>query len=83
MNIAVLLYMCSHLMIRSDNISMGPSFVIQEEYAVKSPPQPLVRSNSDASALSEKSAQIKQQEQQPKYVDPESPIDAIDSNQVN
>lgn len=34
-NIAVLLYICSHVMIGSGNMTLGPAFVIQEDYAVK------------------------------------------------
>lgn len=34
-NIAVLLYICSHVMIGSGNLTLGPAFVIQEDYAVK------------------------------------------------
>lgn len=32
-NIAVLLYICSHVMIGSGNLTLGPAFVIQEDYA--------------------------------------------------
>lgn len=31
-NIAVLLYICSHVMIGSGNMTMGPAFIIQEEF---------------------------------------------------
>lgn len=85
MNVAVLLYVCSHLMIGNDNLALGPAYVIQEDYAVK-PPQALIRSNSEASVTNEKFVQTKHQqllqEQQPKYVDPDSPIESVDSNQV-
>lgn len=37
-NVAVLLYICSHLMIGNSNLQLGPAFVIQEDYAVKQPP---------------------------------------------
>lgn len=37
-NIAVLLYICSHVMIGSGNISLGPSYVIQEDYSAKQQP---------------------------------------------
>lgn len=85
MNVAVLLYVCSHLMIGNDNLTMGPAYVIQDDYAVR-PPQPLIRSNSEASVANEKTVQTKhqqiQEQQQPKYVDPDSPIEPVDSNQV-
>ncbi|KAJ6649800.1 Beta-1,4-glucuronyltransferase 1 [Pseudolycoriella hygida] len=34
-NIAVLLYICSHVIIGNSNVSIGPSFVMQDEYNVK------------------------------------------------
>lgn len=30
-NVAVLLYICSHMMIGSSNIQLGPAFIIQED----------------------------------------------------
>lgn len=48
-NIAVLLYICSHLMIGNSNISLGPAYVIQEDYAVKSQQQ---QQTASAAALS-------------------------------
>lgn len=32
-NVAVLLYICSHVMIGGSNMTMGPSYIIQEEYS--------------------------------------------------
>lgn len=92
MNIAVLLYICSHLMIgSSDNMAMGPAFVIQEDYGVKAAPAALIRSNGDVTSGEKKAAaaveaahqQLQSDQQQPKYVDPDGPIDPVDSNQVN
>lgn len=37
-NIAVILYICSHVMIGSGNMTLGPAFVIQEDYGVKQTP---------------------------------------------
>ncbi|KAG4072268.1 hypothetical protein HA402_004200 [Bradysia odoriphaga] len=34
-NIAVLLYICSHVIIGNGNVSIGPSFVMQDEYNIK------------------------------------------------
>lgn len=41
-NIAVLLYICSHVMIGSGNMALGPSYVIQDDYA-KPQQQPIIR----------------------------------------
>lgn len=34
-NIAVLLYICSHVIIGNGNVSIGPSFVMQDDYNIK------------------------------------------------
>lgn len=34
-NVAVLLYICSHVIIGNSNVSIGPSFVMQDDYNVK------------------------------------------------
>lgn len=34
-NIAVLLYICSHVIIGNGNVSIGPSFVMQDDYNLK------------------------------------------------
>lgn len=34
-NIAVLLYICSHVIIGNGNVSIGPSFVMQDDYNTK------------------------------------------------
>lgn len=93
-NIAVLLYICSHLMIGNSNISLGPAFVIQEDYAVKSQQQTsaLMRSNVGASNLAnsmqtgdnahDRQQQHQQQPQEsPQDAEPEPVVDN-DSNQV-
>lgn len=78
-------------MIGSDNIALGPAFVIQEDYAVKAAPAALIRSNADVPNSEKKAAaaaiyathqQLQPEQQQPKYVDPDGPIDP-DSNQVS
>lgn len=32
-NIAVLLYICSHVMIGNGNIALGPTYIVQEDYS--------------------------------------------------
>lgn len=34
-NIAVLLYICSHVIIGNGNVSIGPSFVMQDDFNTK------------------------------------------------
>lgn len=38
-NVIVLLYICSHVMIGSGNLALGPAFVIQEDYTLKQGPR--------------------------------------------
>ncbi|XP_031617236.1 beta-1,4-glucuronyltransferase 1 [Contarinia nasturtii] len=84
-NIAVLLYICSHLMIGNSNISLGPAFVIQDDYAVKSQQAAaLTRSNAATSAQQQTGDNAHdKQEQQPQDAEPEPPIDNNDSNQMS
>lgn len=93
-NIAVLLYICSHVMIGSGNFA----FVIQEDYPLKSPQSSaLYRTNTANVALMQQSmdnlekqtAQQQQQQQQrhepqetARDSDPDSQLDN-DSNQVS
>lgn len=77
----------------SDNMAMGPAFVIQEDYGVKAAPAALIRSNGDVTSGEKKAAaaaaveaahqQLQSDQQQPKYVDPDGPMEPVDSNQVN
>lgn len=93
-NIAVLLYICSHVMIGSGNLTLGPAYVIQEDYAVKSPQSSaaIIRTNAANVALIQQSMDadkqtIQQQQQQHQAQEiardtyPESQLDN-DSNQV-
>lgn len=50
-NVAVLLYICSHVIIGNGNVSIGPSFVMQDDYNIK--PQ-----------LHQQQQQLQQQQQQ-------------------
>lgn len=89
-NIAVLLYICSHVMIGSSNFA----FVIQEDYALKSPQSSaLYRTNTANVALMqqsmdnlEKQTTQQQQRNEPQETardsDPDSQLDN-DSNQVS
>lgn len=90
-NIAVLLYICSHVMIGSGNFA----FVIQEDYALKSPQSSaLYRTNTANVALMQQSmdnlekqtVQQQQQRHEPQETardsDPDSQLDN-DSNQVS
>lgn len=77
-------------MIGNSNISLGPAFVIQEDYAVKSQQAAaLTRSNSGTNAAASNSIQQQtgenvhdKQEQQPQDAEPEPAIDNNDLNQV-
>lgn len=61
-NIAVLLYICSHLMIGNSNISLGPAFVMQEDYAVKSQQTAsLNRANAAAAIVAANNLNVQQQ----------------------
>lgn len=55
-NIAVLLYICSHVMIGSGNLTLGPAFVIQEDYAsvksAQSAAAAAIRSNTGGTSAS-------------------------------
>lgn len=91
-NIAVLLYICSHVMIGSGNLTLGPAFVIQEDYAVKQPVRPHVaaaamlqgldgNSGSSSSGAHERQQQQQQQQQAMIRDDPDLPLEP-ESNQV-
>lgn len=91
-NIAVLLYICSHVMIGSGNITLGPAFVIPEDYGVKQPVRPHVAAaamlqgmadvgGGGGAAESDRQAQQQQQRQDVLRDEPEAAIEH-DSNQV-
>lgn len=57
-NVAVLLYICSHMMIGSSNIQLGPAFMIQEDV----PKSHLRQQENEIFQTNEKDSSIKTQE---------------------
>lgn len=56
-NVAVLLYICSHMMIGTSNIQLGPAFIIQEDV-----PKSHLRQEIEIFQINEKDSSIKTQE---------------------